>query len=145
MLMVKNYYLPIGITQMKKQKEDRSISNSALPERVKVHFIKDSSYRAYYADGVWGGPTPKGMVSMSIYSERMPIPKKILYRFVDSEEHGTKIGVQLGKAEEIKSKEDIIRQVHCELIMNPEVAESIGNWLKKIAKEIKEDITKQNL
>ena len=36
---------------------------------LEFHYIKNQSYRSYYVDGVFGGLTPKGKLSMQFFLE----------------------------------------------------------------------------
>ena len=92
---------------------------------LKIHMIKTAAFRAIHVDGAHGGPTPQGLISMNVYSERAPIPQQLI--------HNIKPDHSLGEPVEIIGREGIVRDVEASLIMNPTVARSIAVWLIKKA------------
>ena len=90
-------------------------------ESFTAHYIKTNDFRTMYADGVWGGVTARGYISMSFYSERAPIPKELTYsRPPDGNQYEVTDSV---------TKQGAIRQVHSELLIDLAFAEGLRNWL----------------
>lgn len=48
----------------------------ALSETIAIDPLKSSDFRDLYADGIYGGVTPRGLVEMDFFSERLPIPRR---------------------------------------------------------------------
>ena len=63
---------------------------------IDFHYIKANSFRVVHADGVYGGPTPRGYIVMNFYSERAPIPQKITQELTPAGQLGGAID-QVGK------------------------------------------------
>lgn len=90
-------------------------------ESFTAHYIKTNDFRTMSADGVWGGVTARGYISMSFYSERAPIPRELTYsRSPDDNQFEVTDSV---------SKQGAIRQVHSELLIDLAFAESLRDWL----------------
>jgi hydrogenase maturation factor len=106
-----------------------SVVDSAPESSVAFHFIKSNSFRVVYANGAYGGITPRGEIHASFYNERSAIPRMIVHRI----EEGT-----LGEPLEIVTRGGIVREVEVDLVMSPETAMDVGNWLIENAKKILE-------
>lgn len=92
-----------------------------VPPKIKFHYLKGPQIVTVYADGAYGGITPKGMISMALYNERHPIPQ----------EESAEISAEgrIVKTEKVKVRSGIVRQVDCAVYMTPEVAKGVGEWL----------------
>ena len=92
------------------------------PDTVDVHYIKTSSYRTYYADGVFGGLTPTGKLYMEFFIHRPVTPQVIKYKVTPegfiSEEETERVG-----------KTGIVRQIEAGLEMDIETAKVLRVWL----------------
>ena len=103
---------------------------------VQFHYIKSNHFRVIHGDGVWGGPTPRGYISMNVFSERSPIPQKIIHNIQDA---------TLG--EEIKTKREVkqgfVREVEVEVIMDLELAENLVTWLQAHIENVKKQDRKR--
>ena len=97
-----------------------------LPEEVEIHYIKAAGFRVIHADGVWGGPTPRGYISMSFFSERTPIPKRMVYDVPKS-------GIIKGDAppKETEARQGIVREVEADVMVDLETAKSFLRWLQQ--------------
>ena len=91
-------------------------------EELEFHYIKSNNFRVVHGDGVWGGATPRGYVAMSFYSERFPIPQKLVHDLGSNRAVGQEIGRD--------SKEGIIREVEVEVILDLDMAKSVVTWLQ---------------
>ena len=93
-------------------------------DEIEFHYIKSNGFRAVHCDGVWGGTTPRGYITMSFYSERAPIPNRLV--------HSVGPDGRVGKetVEKRISREGIIREVEVEVIMDLAMARSTFEWLK---------------
>ena len=89
---------------------------------VDIHYLKANDFRVVHADGVWGGVAPRGYITMSVFSERSPIPRKMVF---DVTPDG-----QLGPETSRDSKEGIVREVEVEVVMDVPLAKSLIEWLK---------------
>lgn len=111
-------------------------SNHTEAEGFDFHFIKSNNFRVVFCDAVWGGVTPRGYITMSVCSERLPLPRKVTHPIG---EHGI-IG------EEDQSKRDarkgLVREVEVAVVMDLGMAHSLVDWLKGHIRHI-ERIQKQ--
>lgn len=98
------------------------------PSSVTFHYIKSGLFRVVHVDGAWGGATPRGHITMSVFSERGPIPQRLVHQINDD---GT-----LGKQVESASKSGLIREVEVELVMDLEAARGISDWLARNIKSL---------
>ena len=92
------------------------------PASVEFHYIKSNSFRVVHADGVWGGTTPRGYIAMSLFSERAPIPRKLIHEIMPD-------GI-LGQETGRESRDGIIREVEVEVKVDLEMAKSLIQWLQ---------------
>jgi len=97
------------------------------------HFIKSNQFRVIYADGVYGGISPKKLIRMAFFNERSPIPTKVVH---ETEINGMSITVKDEK--ERISRDGYVREIESEIIMNLETAKSVSLWLTKIIQQLEE-------
>ncbi|HUG81222.1 MAG TPA: hypothetical protein VML01_06150 [Bryobacterales bacterium] len=97
-------------------------------KKVSFDYIKSNLFRMIYADGFFGGLTPSRKLFVSVYNERFPIPRTVVYKL---EEGGT-LGEEI--ASERQGRRSIVRDVEVGIEMDLKVAESLVDWLQdKIA------------
>ena len=90
---------------------------------VEFHYIKSNTFRVVHADGVWGGPTPRGYITMAFYSERAPIPKRLVHEITSE---GT-----LGRETSRDARAGIVREVDVEVMMDLDLAKGLLRWLEE--------------
>ena len=101
------------------------MAKESPPKNIEFHYIKSNGFRVVHADGVWGGATPRGYITMSFYSERFPIPRGITHELKPPEQH------TLGKEIARNIKEGLVREVEVEVMIDLEMAQSLIPWLKE--------------
>lgn len=119
------------------QSSERAVSgngNGDAGSKVDFHYIKANSFQVVFANGVWGGITPRGYIGMNFFSERFPIPKKLV--------HETKTDGTLGPETSRETKTGIIREVNVEVQMDLAVAKGFRSWLDEKIKGIIDSSTK---
>ena len=93
--------------------DDAVRGNGEASPRVNFDYIKSQNFRVIHMDGALGGLTPNGHIHMSLYSERPPIPRRMVYPLAEG---------QLG--EEIKdervTRDAIVREVDIDVMMTIE-------------------------
>ena len=104
------------------------MSEESPPESVEFHYVKSNGFRVVHADGVWGGPTPRGYITMSFYSERAPIPRKISLELKPPEPNSS--NRILGQEIVRDSKDGLVREVEVEVMVDLEMAKSLLKWLR---------------
>ena len=103
------------------------MSEESPPESVEFHYIKSNGFRVVHADGVWGGPTPRGYITMSFYSERAPIPRRISLELKPPEPNSP--DRTLGQEIVRDTKNGLVREVEVEVMVDLEMAKSLHGWL----------------
>ena len=91
------------------------------PGLFEFHYVKSNNFRVVFSDGVWGGTTPRGYITMSFFSERAPIPKKLIHKITPDG--------KLGEESTQESLHGIIREVDVEVLMDLDMAKSFRQWL----------------
>ncbi len=103
---------------------------SDSPTRAKFDFIKSPAFRVIHADGMFGGPTPRGDLFISFYSERFPIPTSALYEVTSAGELGEEI------RSEREGRKGVVREVEVGVKCDLEVAKAFAKWLQQKIEEI---------
>jgi len=96
-------------------------------ETIKVHFEYSKDYRLISATGGWGGVSPNGEIILELYIERKAAPKSIS---MDVDESGK-------TTEKTREGEKFIRELQIGVVMRPDIALSIGEFLVSKAKSIR--------
>lgn len=97
-------------------------SDERATQDVAFHYIKSNQFRVIHGDGAAGGPSPDGeKIHFAIYSERIPIPTKVVHE-VDSEG-------RLGKERSRESRGGIVREVEVDIVMSVRQAKILAEWL----------------
>jgi hypothetical protein len=88
---------------------------------VPFHYLKSGHFHTIHVDGAYGGPTPRGLFSMALFSERNPLPQKEEYEVGDD----GKLGERKGRT----GRDGIIRELEVVAMMTVETAKLIRDWL----------------
>lgn len=98
---------------------------------VQYNMIKSNFFRVVYADGAWGGVTPRGMIGFSFYNERQAIPKVTTVDLKSGD------GVNFATVTEeklIEGRTGVVRELEVEVLMDVNTAVMFHKWLgEKIA------------
>jgi hypothetical protein len=115
-------------------------SPQSAPNLIEFHYIKSSFFRVVYAEGAYGGLTPRGKIYFSLYNERPAIPRRTEMQF--SEDGETAVGPE----RITDTRGGIVREVEAEILMDVSAAVEFHNWLgeriqqwKAMSKEIKKN------
>ncbi|HET7501633.1 MAG TPA: hypothetical protein VFK02_11535 [Kofleriaceae bacterium] len=92
---------------------------------VRFHYIKSSAFRVVHADGVVGGPTPSGLIHLSFFSERLPIPTIVDHAASDAGGGRLMLGEEIAK----EGKEGVVREVEVGVVMTIDMAKKLHMWL----------------
>ena len=90
-------------------------------KKIVFHYKKGKYFRTIFVDGAYGGITPRGYISASIYSERRTIPKT-------TEAEISEVGV-LSPEIVVTSKQDVFRELEANLTFDLNSAVSLHKWL----------------
>ncbi len=99
--------------------------NSVQNQKIKFHYIKGNFFHVAHVDGAIGGVTPSGDIFVSVYSQRGAIPQITVQPVTEAGELGPEL------SEERVSKEGIVREVEIGLVMHPNVAKGLMDWLRE--------------
>ena len=94
-----------------------------LERRVAFDYIKGANFRIVRADGAIGGITPPGQIHFALYSERHPIPRRLVHTLDDEGKLSAPI-----KSETV-SRDAIVREVEVDVFLNIEAAKGLYDWL----------------
>ncbi len=94
-------------------------------DEIAVYYIKTKDYRMIPATGAWGGISPNGEVVINFYVEQKAIPKKTT---LEVTEEG-----KIGKEKSIGG-DDYVREMQVGIVLRPDIAYSIGQFLIRHAK-----------
>ena len=100
-------------------------SDNTRAGKVDFHYIKSSDFRTVFCDAVWGGVTPHGYITMSVCSERFPIPRKVTHLVQEDGELGEE---DVSKRE---AKTGVVREVGVAVVMDLSMARSLVDWLNR--------------
>ena len=109
--------------------------SNETPKEITFHFIKANDFRVIPATGVWGGVNPRGNITMTFFSERTSIPKKIVHELTTEGQLGDELG-----RDDI---EGVVRDVHVSVVVDLAFAENFRVWLDDKIKALKNRIETQ--
>ncbi len=104
-----------------------------MSNEIKVTYIDSKDYRLMPTTGAHGGPATSGEIIVDFYVERTAPPDELT--IVLDDEGNVK--------EKIASPRRIIRERQVGLVLRPDIALTIGNWLiaraNSVIKQVSED------
>lgn len=120
--------MPISKKNIKQSTEDITIHNKVSP-----------FYKPVHVDGVYGGITPRGLLNVSFFSERFPIPKSTEFRIDHENKTVSKI------KDSADSKNGIIREYEVGVYMNLETAKSLNKFLAAKIEELEKALLEKSI
>jgi hypothetical protein len=102
------------------------------PDEVAIDYIKAPDFRIVWADGAMGSPTPSGHIHFVLFAERPAIPRRQVHKL------DLVTGV-LGEAipEKTISRGALVREMSCDVMIAPETALTLAQWLVEQVKILK--------
>lgn len=100
---------------------ERMKAKPALPTEVQFHYLKSQQFRVVHVDGIVGGLTPRGVVSMVAYSERVAIPQVTI--------HDIDKGVLVQKPRDQMGRSGIVREMEVDMMLDISTAKALHKWL----------------
>jgi len=107
---------------MQKKKPKRKIKEVAFEYKV------SPNYAVYSISGMTGGLNAYGDIVMNAFSERHPIPRKIVNALYND-------GSMKELPDKTEGTQSLIRNVHFGLAVKPAIARAIARWLNEKADE----------
>ncbi len=92
---------------------------------IKIIFKKAPDYRIIPATGAWGGVNPQGEIVFDLFVEKLEIPESI------------RIKVEPGRppTEIAREGQVHVRESQIGVVVRPDIARSLGEWLIQKANE----------
>lgn len=102
-----------------------------IPEVLRYDYIKSNLFRMIHADGVIGGPTPKGLIFAAFWNERSPIPQQVAHEIVKTE--GGPGVARLGRelTDQRVTRQAVVRETEVGVLMDVEMADRLRGWLEQ--------------
>ena len=98
--------------------------NPTDPGEVAFDYVKTADFRIVWADGGIGGPTAHGHVHLALYAERPAIPRRQVFKI---DQATSSLGPLI--PEKTITRMAYVREMSCDLMMTPDVARKLGEWL----------------
>ncbi|MBZ5613937.1 MAG: hypothetical protein LAO23_08015 [Acidobacteriia bacterium] len=111
------------------------MAETKLPSTIKFYHEKGNFFRVIHVDGAIGGLTPTRDIFMSLYSQRVAIPRII--------EQRVSLEGQVGEEVHREGKDGIFRELEIGVVLTPTTARQIAEWLIKQATLVEQTITPQ--
>ena len=96
-------------------------ASEAAVRRVRFFYVESNSFRVAHVDGVIGGITPKGLIHVSVFSERAAIP-------LTADHEITPEGRLLEPISQ-EGKHGVVREIDIDLMMTRTTAAELRDWL----------------
>ncbi len=93
-----------------------------MPKEIEFDYIKSNFFRVIRADGAFGGLAPNGAIHMGIYSERQPIPQKVVHAVQDGQ-----LGPEL--LDKRQGRKAVIREMEVDVVLDIGQAIGLRQWL----------------
>jgi hypothetical protein len=111
-----------------------SAGNGKPSPEVAFDYIKSQYFRVVHADGALGGLTPQGHLHFAFYSERPPLPRRVVHPVNNAGQLGDPI------LEKMVIRDALIREMDVDVIMRLDAAEQFHKWLGDRIQELKQAV-----
>jgi hypothetical protein len=101
---------------------------------VYFDYIKSPYFRNIYAEGAWGGISPRGLVQFAVYSERKAIPRRTVLR-VPADKDGP-----ANQEEVIDQKPGFVREMEAMIQMDINAGVEFHRWFRAKLEELRRQI-----
>jgi hypothetical protein len=108
----------------------KEADESQPQQTVQFHYIKGKDFRVVSADGAMGSITPQGRLLVTVYSERVAIPRTVVYEL--------KPDGDLGEIVETEGRSGFVREMEVAILMDRDGAETLRDWLTSKLKSLDE-------
>ena len=88
---------------------------------IEFTYQKSPDYKAHLVEGIVGGITPKGKISIDFFNEKSPIPDSVTHELSNN-------GI-LGKEVNRKGKKGIVREIESGIYLDIPTAMVLVDWL----------------
>ncbi len=109
---------------MKKKPQEKPPGIDVKENRITFDYIKSNFFRVIHVDGIIGGISPRaGLIQMSMWNDRWPIPKQATYELTKDGTLGEEI------ISERVQRDAVVREVEVIALMDIDVAKQMRSWL----------------
>ena len=108
----------------------------SIPETINFDYLKSSQFRVIHADGAFVALSQTG-VNVSFFTERQPIPRRVVHRV----SKGGVVGEEI--VEQRVVRDAIIRDTEVSIMMSMETAQRVVDVLNQILKKYHEMATEK--
>lgn len=105
---------------------------------IEIHNKISGTYRQVHVDGAYGGITPRGLLNLSFFAERVPIPKSTEFKLTDRGQVGDLI------KNSADSKEGVLREFEFGIYFNIDVAKALVVLLSDKINQLEGLLKQQN-
>ena len=95
--------------------------NTSNEKKIVVKYKNATQYQTVPATGAWGGPNPQGEIICHFFVEHQVFPQGA--EIVIDKDTGKLIREKTGEVSET------VREVQVSVVMRPDIAKTIGEWL----------------
>jgi len=113
--------------------EDSTLDSQDDTESIKFDYIKSNFFRVVTVDGGTVSLTAQGKIFLTLYNERLPIPRQLTYKILPDN--------TLGELVDIISREGYVREVEIGVVIDVSVAEKICDSLSQGIQGIKSNLS----
>ncbi len=107
--------------------------DDSTPKKIAFDYIKSRHFRVVKVNGVVGGIS-RGELAMSFWSERSPIPQRMVFAVEEDGSLGDEV------MDERVSRDAVIREVELCAIVDIDFATELAEWLQKHIAKYRETV-----
>lgn len=109
---------------MANKPDDGERAEEQSPKGVEIHYMKSSLFRVIHADGAMGALTPRGLLHMTLYSERAAIPKR---GFRALSEDGQTLEPEVNT----ETIGGVVRELEVDVMIDETLARELRDWFDR--------------
>jgi hypothetical protein len=112
-------------------------AQDGVPDRIGFDYIKSNHFRVIAVNGVYGGISPRGQLSLAFWNERKPIAQHVAHTLTkDPGSNRFVLGEEL--TEERVTRSAFVREVEICALVDMDTAKSIATWILSKVREYEE-------
>jgi len=110
--------------------------NKKIPKKIQYNFKRLNNYNIVNVDGIWGGATTQGKIFIELFSDAPFEVENITHEIKNGQ-----IGAEIERSPKRTESDTVIvqRLIHTAIVMSPDTAETIGQWIINEANKLKGD------
>lgn len=115
--------------------QDHGDAANAVADRMSIDYIKSLHFRTIAPTGSITSITPIGLVQLALYSERQPIPQRVV--------HAIQPNGELGDIIDIIGRDAIVREVEAAITLEPDLARALAIRILDLVKELTDETSEK--